>query len=204
MVVCAASLEAGALAQQLDRILAVVAGHIILTSDVRAFVELGLIEDDATANEASGRDRRTLTRLIERRLALDEVDRYRVASPQSQRIDRELIAIRDRFTDESAFVDLLAAVGITLPDLRQILRDNARLEVYLFERFGSADRSSESDLRAYFTANHHEFTVEGRDVEFEAVREQVQLRLWAEMRTPVVEEWIAGLVRRGQGTRFDQ
>lgn len=204
MVVCTALLEAGAVMQQLDRILAVAAGHIILASDVRAFIELGLIEVDATANDEGERERRALTRLIERRLALDEVDRYRVAPPLPQRIDRELVAIRGRFPDEMAFIDLLAAVGLTLPDLRQILRDDTRLEVYLFERFGSADRLSESELRAYFAANRDEFTDAGRGVEFETVREQVQARLWAEMRTSVVADWMAGLARRGQVTRFDQ
>ena len=189
--------------------MAVVAGHVILASDVRAFLELGLIEVEASGSVSdSEEDERTragraLTRLIERRLALDEVDRYRVAAPRPEQIDRELAALRGRFSDEEAFADLLAAVGLGLPDLRQILRDNVRLEAYLAGRFGSADRLSESALRAYYAANRDDFTDAGRGVAFDTVRAQVQARLWAERREALVENWTAGLTLRGDVTRFE-
>ena len=38
-------------AQELDRILAIVSGHVILASDVRGFDELGLIEVEAEGEQ---------------------------------------------------------------------------------------------------------------------------------------------------------
>lgn len=129
---------AASAAQTLDRVLAVVSGQVILASDVRAFLDLGLITVDMS--DPNAREAEALTRLIERRLALDEVDRYRQAPPPPARIDQDLAAIRARFVDEAAFRGLLAAVGLDLDDLRQILRDDARLEGYLADRFGDAAR----------------------------------------------------------------
>lgn len=123
-------------AQTLDRVLAVVSGQVILASDVRAFLELGLISADTSDRFAS--EEVALTRLIERRLALDEVDRYRPPPPSPARIEQDLAAIRARFPDEAAFSEVLAVVGLDLDDVRQIVRDDARLRAYLAARFGDA------------------------------------------------------------------
>ena len=58
-------------AQQLDQVLAVVSGQIVLRSDVRAFVELGLIEEIETSDTIQSYQY-YVTKLIERQLALDE------------------------------------------------------------------------------------------------------------------------------------
>ena len=129
---------AASAAQTLDRVLAVVSGQVILASDVRAFLDLGLITVDMS--DPNAREAGALTRLIERRLALDEADRYRPAPPPQARIEQDLTALHARFADEAAFTRFLAAVGLDLDDLRQILRDDARLEGYLADRFGDAAR----------------------------------------------------------------
>ena len=78
-VVCLTGLSLTVFSAQtetLDRILAVVAGHVIMQSDVRAFVDLELAElgtDDDS-------DDVILTYLIERRLVLDEVGFSRLMS----------------------------------------------------------------------------------------------------------------------------
>ncbi len=123
-------------AQTLDRVLAVVSGHVILASDVRAFLELGLISVDTPDRFAP--EEVALTRLIERRLALDEVGRYRPPSPSPARIEQDLAAIRARFADEAAFNEVLKLVGLDLDDVRQIVQDDARLTAYLAARFGDA------------------------------------------------------------------
>ena len=192
-----------AASQPLDRVLAVVSGQVILASDARAFLELGLIESDA-AHTAVDKERPALDRLIARRLMLDEVNRYQVSSPPPERIDRDLAEVRARFADADAFAAVLATVGFTPEDLRQVLRDEARLEAYLADRFGSSARLSETDLRAYYDANAGEFTRDSRRLTFEAARESIRLRLWGDLRSTMIEEWVAGLLRRGQVMRFDQ
>ena len=140
MIACALCLLACsvAAAQTLDRVLAVVSGQVILASDVRAFLELGLLTIDTSDREA--RESVALNLLIERRLALDEVERYGPVPPPAARVEEDVAALSARFPDEMAFTRLLAAVGLDLDDLRQILRDDARLEVYVADRFGEATR----------------------------------------------------------------
>lgn len=116
-----------------------VSGQVILASDVRAFLDLGLHEHglwEIRERDGSVREGVALNRLIERRLALDEVNRFRQALPARESVDRYLETVRARFADEDAFAAVLAAVGLDLEDLRQILRDDIRIEAYVSERLG--------------------------------------------------------------------
>ena len=129
----------GGHAQILDRVLAMVAGEVILASDVRAFLDLGLYERGLWGMpepEAAAREAAALDRLIERRIALDEVNRFRQAAPSAAEVERYLDGVRARFADPEAFAAVLAAVGLDLEDLRQILRDDIRIEAYVAERLG--------------------------------------------------------------------
>jgi hypothetical protein len=144
-------------------VLAMVSGQVILASDVRAFLDLGLYEEGLWVireQDVTGREVAALSRLIERRLALDEVNRFRQALPTPARVDQYLEAVRARFADEDSFAAVLAAVGLELEDLRQILRDDIRIEAYVGERLGG--------------------------------------------RAELVEDWIAGLLRRSDVMRVDR
>ena len=189
-------------AQQLDQILAVVSGQVVLRSDVRAFLELGLIEATDMPDKVQS-DQYYVTKLIERQLALDEVNRYRIPIPTSEEIDEKLAAIRGRLGGESELRALLALVGLGVRDLRQILQDDIRADVYVRERFGDANQLSESELISYFDDNRGSFTAPDRTVEFDEVRAAVRLKLWAERREMLVRDWLAGLRRRGEVMRFE-
>lgn len=194
-------------AQVLDRVLAVVSGQVILASDVRAFLDLGVHEQglwDVREQEPAAREAAALNRLIERRLALDEVNRYRQASPPPARVERAVAAIRERFPDPTAFARLLAALGIGVDDLRQILRDDMRIEDYVTERFGGAGRLAESALRVYYDANRARFVERGEPLPFEAVRDEIRERVWRARRAELVAGWTAGLLRRADVMRVDR
>ena len=131
-------------AQVLDRVLAVVSGHVITASDVRAFLELGLTPVEPGAVDAEDR---VLEHLIDGRLVLDEADRLLTEGPPPARIEAALDEVAGRFPDRDVFAGLLARTGLSLDDLRQILRDEARRKSYLRDRFG-APEPAEDDLRA--------------------------------------------------------
>ena len=140
-----------------------VSGQVILASDVRAFLDLGLYERGpwrVREQDSAGLEAAALNHLIERRLALDEVNRYRQALPPPASVDRYLASVRARFADDEAFAAVLAAVGLELEDLRQILRDDIRIEAYIAERLGG--------------------------------------------RAELVEDWVAGLLRRAEIMRVDR
>ena len=115
----------------IDRVLAVVAGDLIMQSDVRAARELGLVN----AGDAADPDRAVLSQLIDRALILDEVERYAPPEPAPDAIDRAFRAVRARFGSDAAFSSAFARVGFDEKQLRAILRQNLRIRAYLDQRF---------------------------------------------------------------------
>jgi hypothetical protein len=129
--VCGAAVSA----EVLDRVLAVVAGQIITLSDVVAARELGLETPPAGTDPVRG----VLSKLIDRELILDEVERYAPPEPSADAVDRELAAVRARFPSRDALDATLARCGIDENHLRETLRQNLRIRAYLDQRFSGAD-----------------------------------------------------------------
>jgi hypothetical protein len=132
----------------IDRVVAVVAGDIILLSDVRAARELGLVE----RGEEADPDRDTLTRLIDRALMLAEVDRYAPPTPSDQAVAEALAAVRARSTSPEAFSQTLSRVGLEEMHLREIVRENLRIQSYLDQRFPADTAVRRGELVAEWLA----------------------------------------------------
>jgi hypothetical protein len=124
-------------AEIIDRILAVVNGAIILQSDVTMAVRLGLVPGSAAVDPIAA----PLEALIERRLMLEEVDRYAPPDPPETDVDRHLADVRTRAGDR--FDAILAESGISVDQLRRHVRDDLRMETYLQQRFGTMQPSDE-------------------------------------------------------------
>jgi len=121
-----------------------------MRSDVRAFIKLGLVDITGADRAVIDTEEAVLSYLIERRLILDEVNRYVVPVPPPARIDRELVAISRRFDNQDVFDLALERIGFNENDLRQILVDDVRREAYLEQRFGNTLRD---DARAQLIAD---------------------------------------------------
>jgi hypothetical protein len=119
----------------IDRVLAVVAGRLILLSDVTAARDLRLVPMDATAVDPV---RDVLARLIDRELMLVEVDRYAPPEPPADAVDREVQRVRAQFASPAELDAALARWGLDGQDLREILRRELRMRAYLDQRFASA------------------------------------------------------------------
>ena len=116
----------------LDRILAIVNGQVITHSDVRTFIDLRLVDiQDGPVPEVE-----VLNFLIERRVVLDEVNRFVITEPTSVAVDRRLDLLLNQLPDGLELNLVLDRVGLTVGDLRQLLADEIRREVYLVGRFG--------------------------------------------------------------------
>ena len=118
----------------IDRVLAVVSGDLITLTDVTAARDLGLT---AVAG-ASDPIRATLDRLIDRELALAEVERYGPPEPSPEAIDAEVAKVRARFPSAAAFAGALTRSGIDETHLRETLRQDLRIRAYEDQRFSSA------------------------------------------------------------------
>jgi hypothetical protein len=130
----------------IDRVLAVVAGDVIMLSDVRAARDLGLMDPGTAADP----ERVVLSQLIDRALILDEVERYAPPEPNAEVLERALNDVHDRFKSDRDFDAALARVGLDARQLRAMLRQNLRIRAYLDQRFaGETPERGESIIAAW-------------------------------------------------------
>jgi len=176
-------------AEIIDRILAVVNGALIMQSDVKIAVRLGLAPQ-STAPDAVAVP---LDALIERRLVLEEVDRYAPPEPAETDIDRRLAEVRNRAG--SGFDSILRDSGISVEQLRRQMRDDLRIDAYLVQRFGGM-QPSEDEIQRYYRDHQPAFTRNGAVRPLDEVRDVVRAELIANQRAGMIKDWIAGLRRR--------
>ena len=165
-----------------------------MQSDVRAFIDLQLIDISLDVNSES----EVLNYLIERRLVIDEVNRYVVVDLPETNIDTHLIEVREKFSSEEVFEAVLQKVGFTNDDLRQVLQDDERSKAYLNDRFSTANLLTEDQLRKYYQEHIDEFAEEDLILFFDEARPLIQQRLAMELRAEMISEWVASLVRQAQ------
>jgi len=123
-----------AVAETIDRVLAVVAGDLITLSDVNAATELGLVTPSGAADPI----RDVLSQLIDRELELAEVERYAQPEPTAEAVDNAVQMVRARFATPQAFAAVLLRSGIDEQHLRGTLRENLRIRAYLDQRFATS------------------------------------------------------------------
>ena len=176
----------------IDRVLAVVEGQVILLSDVRAFLDLRLIEPTDAADPAAS----VLTALIERQLILAEAVRYLDEAPPPDDVDTRLADVVGRAGGTQAFQERLPVVGFTVDDLRQVLQEDLRIEAYLARRFVSARRPTEDEVAAYFRDHADEFLADGVLPSFDVARDDARRRLSEGLRQDQLDDWVASLAAR--------
>ena len=180
---------AAAPAEIIDRILAVVDGAIIMQSDVAVAVRLSMVPAAPGADPIPA----ALDALIERRLILEEVDRYAPPDPADADIDRRVSEIRTR--TGARFDTVLLESGLSVEQLRRQVRDDLRIESYLQQRFG-AMQPSDDEIAQYYREHQAAFTRDGTVAPLDAVRERVRAALVADRRSATIRDWITGLRRR--------
>jgi hypothetical protein len=180
-------------AEIIDRILAVVGGELIMLSDATAAMRFGLVQAPAGAEDPI---MPTLTALIDTQLQLFEVNRYLPPEPTVGAIDERLAEVRARFTGQDAYDAALAESGMTEAQLRSRVRDNLRIASYRAQRFAAALQPTDEDLLRYYRLRETELTKDGVLQPFEAVREQLRVRLGAERSEALINDWLETLRRR--------
>jgi peptidyl-prolyl cis-trans isomerase SurA len=181
--------SATARAEIIDRILAVVNGALIMQSDVTMSVRLGLVPSAAGSDSLAA----PLDALIERRLVLEEVDRYAPPDPADADVDRRLAEVRARAG--TAFDAILRESGISVEQLRRQVRDDLRIDAYLLQRFG-AMQPSDDEVQQYYRDHQSSFIRNGTLRPLDDVRDVVRAELMANQRATMIKDWIAGLRRR--------
>lgn len=117
----------------LDRVMVVVNGDLILQSDVQAAIGFGLIDVSGAADP----QRLALSRLIDRDLVLDEVNRYLPPEPEPAAVDAEVRIVHERFASPQEFSAMTERLGIDEAEVREIVRQNLRIRAYVDQRFAA-------------------------------------------------------------------
>jgi hypothetical protein len=120
----------------IDRALAIVAGDVIMLSDVTAAREFGFVKPEGGDDPI----RQVLSALIDRALVLAEVERYAPPEPDAGAIDRGLDEIKRGFASSGAFEAALARAGLAEAHIRERLRQDLRIQAYFDERFAASGR----------------------------------------------------------------
>lgn len=179
-------------AEIIDRVLAVVEGEVITLSDSRGAVELGLITPNGEADVIAD----ALEQLINRQLILIEVERYPPPPPNSAAVSLRFERIRESFTTPEAFAHALDVSGMSEQRLRDLLRDDIRIQAYLEQRFGSAAQLTEDEVARYSRENREDFIQEGEVRAYAEVQEVSRDQLLSERRRSLISEWTVGLRSR--------
>ena len=179
----------------IDRVLAIVDGHVITLSDVRAAHALGLIAPPAGADPEAF----VLERLIDRVLVLQEVDRYAPPEPDAEAMDRGVAAIVARRGESSVDV-LLRRFGLEPTFVREWVRNDLRIAQYLDQRFAGVTEPSDEEIENY-RRQHGTERAAGAPVDEARVRETARAGVMHERREALVREWIEGLRGRAEISR---
>ena len=186
-------------ADVIDRVLAVVDGHLITMSDVRAIKLLGLLDPSSPASPVeAGRDP-IVEHLVDRVLVLEEVERYAPAPPDDKAIDARLSSIAQASGSTATIEDRLRTLGLSQAWLRQWATDSLRIRAYVDQRFGSVVQPTDEEVEAYFREHQSEFV--GKDVNDATVQSRARTAISADRRRAVLVEWITGLRRRADVVR---
>jgi hypothetical protein len=179
--------------QLLDRIVARVNGYAITLTDVKAAVALGIVR------AAGADDNATIESLVDRQLMLAEVARFVPPEPPAAAIEKEVAAIKARVGERLSAV--MESSGLDEGRIREIARENLRIEEYLDQRFGTSVQLTEDEVERYYRIHPEVFTRNGTLMPFVEAEPTARQRAAAERRSVTVAQWLRDLRSRAEITK---
>lgn len=178
---------------ELDRVAARVGKRVILLSDARLFLALGLVERGETGDPLA----RAVERLVDRTLMLEEVERFRPPEPAGAAVRARIAATVDRL-GEGGWARLRDREGVSDAWLDAVVRDTIRLEAYVRQRFGALAQPTDEDVRGYYAAHPEEFRRAGVVPPLERVEAEVRTRVAKSRLDRLVADWVRDLRVRAE------
>lgn len=124
----------------IERVLARVDASVIMLSDLRAAIGLGLVEAPAGPDG----ERVALDRLIDRQVLLHEVARFAPPEPSDEVITEAAASMTKRAG--AALPELMKTTGIDEARIRELARDTLRIQAYVRQRFGATATLADADV----------------------------------------------------------
>jgi len=171
--------------QLLDRIVARVNGVAITLTDVKAAIALGI----ADAPEAAA-----VQQLIDRQLVLSEVARFLPPEPPASAVGIEAGVLTTRAGAQ--LPEIVASTGVDDARIRELARENLRIQSYLNQRFGMNVQLTEEEVAQYYRIHPEEFIRGGTVMPFTEAEPLARERASAERRASTVTQWMRDLRAR--------
>jgi hypothetical protein len=173
--------------QLLDRIVARVNGVPVTLTDVKAAIALGIVVAPESA---------AIEQLIDRQLVLNEVARFVPPEPAAAAVAVETGLL---MTQAGAKLpEAMATTGIDETRIREIARENLRIQAYLNQRFGANVQLTEEEVAQYYRIHPEEFTRRGTLMPFTEAEPLARERASAERRALTVAQWMRDLRGRAE------
>ena len=179
-------------AQVIDRVAAIVSGTVILLSDARAELALGLYDPGAARDPIEA----AMRRLIDRQLVLDEAGRGDRVEVDPAALGQALDAVRQRFASDAEYRRALAGLGLDERGLQRLVRDTLTARLYVERRFDSVLPPTEEELREYYASHAARFVRNGRQQTYEDALADLTAVVQQERREQAVAAWMDRLRRR--------
>jgi hypothetical protein len=173
--------------QLLDRIVARVNGTAITFTDMNAAIALGIVSSSSAIDQ-----------LIDRQLVLAEVARFLPPEPPPSAVAVEAGSLTTNAGAKLA--EVMASTGVDEARIREMARENLRIQAYLNQRFGAA-QLTEEEVAQYYRIHPEEFTRGGTLMPFTEAEPLARERAAAERRATTVANWMRDLRTRAEITR---
>jgi parvulin-like peptidyl-prolyl isomerase len=132
-------------ARVVDRIVARIEDDIILQSQVS---ELGAFQQLIEGHSES--DDKLLQELIEQWVVETEATASHFPQPAQSEVDRELTRLSDHFSDPEKYASRLNELGLSAPQVREMLTRQIYVERYVDYKFRPSVRIEPADVDAYY------------------------------------------------------
>ena len=179
-------------AQVVDRVVAVVSGSVIMLSDVRAALSLGLFDAGGAADPIAS----AMRWLIDRRLVLDEAGRGERIDVDAAALGEAVEQVKRRFASADEYRRALEGLGLDDAGVTRLVRETMVARQYVEARFDSALPVTDEELREYDNSHAARFVLNGRQLSFEEANADVAAALRQERRRQAVTAWMDRLRRR--------
>jgi peptidyl-prolyl cis-trans isomerase SurA len=186
-------------AELVDRIVAIIDRDVVTLSEAEQAGEIARARTGASEPEPLIS---IVERLIESRLVEREVERFTGEPVSPELVDGALREVRDRFSSETAFREMLAGSGLSEEELRATLRRQIGVARYLEQRFRPLTFVTEEQIEAYYRDELLPSVEGSRPPELSEVSESVRRILEERAFNARVEDWIEGLKARSRIRRY--
>lgn len=178
---------------------AVVNDQVVTLSDIQRLAAIGVL---AVPGQPSGEEwvAAAAHALVDRRVVLDEIDRFGGPEPAPAAVEREVQALERRFGPPETFAAARARTQMTQVEIVAAVRDSLRVQMYIDQRFSLRVEPTDRDIADYYRDHASELRRVGQVPPLIAIEPEIRRRVADAKRRSLIDAWIEELHHRARVT----